>query len=224
MNKKNHKHTVLCWNRIGNFGDSTCRKLIDYVHCRNCPEYYKAAKNLFDREIPEGYLEECTALYAGKEEVETPGTNFVAIFRLKNEWLALKTVCLQEVTQVRQVHYVPFRTSNVFMGLVNIHGVLVPCISLADILGLTGDVVESSKHAIYKRLVVVKKDRELFVFPVDEMLGIRRISPEDQKRTPATLSKSTTALSAGVYGIDEKTVGLLDEKKLFKSLQRSLTF
>lgn len=224
MNKKSHNHMVNCWNRTGINGDSSCQKLIDFVHCRNCPEYYKAARNLFDREIPEGYLEEWTDLYAGKEEKEIPGTIFVVVFRLKNEWLAMKTVCLQEVAKVRQVHYVPFRTSNVFMGLVNIHGVLVPCVSIADILGLTGDVEESSKQVIYKRLVVVNKDRELFVFPVDEILGIRRISPDNQKKIPATLSKSSTALSTGVYSIDEKTVGLLDEEKLFKSLQRSLTF
>ncbi|GAI16120.1 unnamed protein product [marine sediment metagenome] len=91
----------------------------------------------------------------------------------------------------------------------------------ADILGLTGDTEEQSNES---RMIVIKRDRERFVFPVDEMLGLRRLSPEDKQKTPSTLSKSSTALSSGVFSLDEKTVGFLDEDKFFESLKRSLVF
>ena len=221
MNNKNNNHMQNCWTHIGIYGDSSCEKLEDYVHCRNCPVYYEAARSLFDRDIPIGYLEEWAKVYAGSEETEPPGTFFAVVFRLKDEWLALRTVHLQEVTKNRPVHYVPFRSSNVFLGLVNINGELVPCVSAADILGLTGDTEEQSNES---RMIVIKRDKERFVFPVDEMLGLRRLSPEDKQKTPATLSKSSTALSTGVFSLDEKTVGFLDEDKFFESLKRSLVF
>jgi len=224
MNNNNDNHMQNCWTHIGVYGDSSCEKLTDFVHCRNCPVYFEAAQSLFDRDIPIGYLEEWTKVYAGSEETEPPGTIFAVVFRLKDEWLALRTAHLQEVTINRPVHYVPFRSGNVFLGLVNINGELVPCVSAADILGLTGDSEEQSNEKVYKRMIVVKKDRERFVFPVDEMLGLRRLSPKDKQKTPATLSKSSTALSTGVFSLDEKTVGFLDENKFFESLQRSLIF
>ena len=212
----------LCWKRIGVFGDSTCEKLVDFAHCRNCPDYYSAGKRLFDREIPAGYREEWAKILAGSKETEAPGTDFVVVFRLKNEWLALKTACFQEATGIRPVHTVPFRTDNVFRGLVNIHGELIPCVSVADILGLTGDVGESPERKIYKRMIVLNKNGERFVFAVDEILGIYRISQDNQKKAPATLTGSAAAHTLCVLNIGKKTVGFLDEEKFFESLKGSL--
>ncbi|MBN1290618.1 MAG: chemotaxis protein CheW [Candidatus Latescibacteria bacterium] len=224
MNKKLNNHIERCWKQIGIFGDSTCDKLDDVVHCRNCPQYFKAAIRLFDKEIPEGYLEESTSLYANPEETEKPDIISVVVFRLNFEWLALKTKYLQEVTKMLPVHFVPFRTNNVFKGLVNINGVLVPCVSLANIIGLTGENDVQSTLTVYKRMIVVGNDKDRYVFIADEMIGIRRISPHDQKKVPATLSKSATVFSSGIYTIDDKTVGLLQTDSFFSSLKRSLTF
>ena len=31
-----------CWNKIGVNGDGTCRELVKFIHCRNCPVYSSA--------------------------------------------------------------------------------------------------------------------------------------------------------------------------------------
>ena len=224
MNKKSQKQKDTCWKEIGIFGDSTCEKLEEVIHCRNCTQYYKAALDLFDKEIPDGYLEESTSLYANPEEAEKPDIISVVVFRLNTEWLALKTIYLQEVTKILPVHFVPFRTNNVFRGLVNINGVLLPCVSLSDIIGLTGNNEKQTKSTIYKRMVVAADNHDRYVFFVDEMLGIRRISLQDQKKIPATLSKSANAFSSGIFSIDDKVVGLLQTETLFSSLKRSMSF
>ena len=225
MSQKKYKNnTNKCWEQIGIWGDSTCPKLTEFVHCHNCTDYFKAARSLFDREIPEGYREEWTNLLARSEETEIHGTIFVIVFRLRNEWLALRAGYIQEVTEILPVHPVPFRSNKMFKGLTNINGELIPCISATDIFELSGDIEQTSKHIITTHMIVVSKNGERFVFPVDEIMGIRCISLDDQQKTPATLSKSATTHSTGVFSIDGKTVGLLDEVKFLNSLQRSLTY
>ena len=216
--------TNKCWEQIGIWGDVTCQKLTDFVHCHNCTVYFKAARSLFDREIPEGYREEWTNLLASIAEIETRETIYVIVFRLRNEWLALRATYIQEVTEILPVHTVPFRSNKMFRGLTNINGELVPCVSAADILELSSGIEEISKNKITKRMIVVRKNGEIFVFSVDEIMGIQCISLDDQQKTPATLSKSATTHITGVFSINEKTVGLIDEAKFINSLQRSLSY
>jgi chemotaxis-related protein WspD len=143
--------------------------------------------------------------------------------RIKNEWLALKTIYLQETTGVRPVHRVPLRTNNIFMGIVNINGELLLCISLADLMEYAHEEDKWKDDAmVYKRMVVINKDSERYVFPVDEILGIYRIASSDLKEPPVTLSKSPVTLIEGVFNLNEKKVGLLGEDKFIHALKRSL--
>ncbi|SDV46390.1 chemotaxis protein CheW [Chitinasiproducens palmae] len=38
-----------CWNRIGVYGDASCERLAEAIHCRNCEVYASAAIRLLDR-------------------------------------------------------------------------------------------------------------------------------------------------------------------------------
>ena len=49
-----------CWNRIGVQGDRSCPRLMEAVHCRNCPVFSAAGQQLFQREAPPEYLDEWT--------------------------------------------------------------------------------------------------------------------------------------------------------------------
>ena len=49
---------VRCWNSEGIWGDSTCEKLLEAIHCANCPVYSDASKELFERKIPAEYFDE----------------------------------------------------------------------------------------------------------------------------------------------------------------------
>lgn len=215
-----------CWKEIGVFGNATCEKLNIWGHCRHCPEYSKAGRKLLDRPIPKGLVKEWTSIFASEKEVVAPGTTSVIVFRLKSEWLAFKTIFFQEAVEVRPVHSVPFRTNNVFRGLVNVNGELLICISAIDLLGIQHEEeeVKNEKKHVYKRMVVVNKDGQRFVFPVDEFIGILRISQDLLQKAPATLYKSPNAISAGIFPMNSRNVGLIDEDKFFHVLKRSLVW
>src|SRR5438045_3658966 len=87
-----------CWNRIGIAGDRSCPELEVHIHCRNCPVFATAARGFFRRPAPEGYLAECATLLA--EPVEPAACEDVSllVFRLRGEWLALRTTVVVEVT------------------------------------------------------------------------------------------------------------------------------
>ncbi len=78
-----------CWNEIGVAGDRSCLELKTYTHCRNCPVYSRAGRQLLQRQAPAGYLNEWTNLLTHHQEEQPLNTISVGIFRLGGEWLAL---------------------------------------------------------------------------------------------------------------------------------------
>ena len=75
-----------CWNTIGVRGDRTCPRLVEAVHCRNCPVYADAGRTLFDRPPPDGYAAEWAERLAAPEP-EPPGeAHPVLLFRVGDEW------------------------------------------------------------------------------------------------------------------------------------------
>jgi chemotaxis-related protein WspD len=177
---------------------------------------------LLDREIPPDALQEWTEELAKPKDVEPTGQVSVVLFRLREEWLALKTIALQEVAEVRPVHSMPLRTGRVFRGIVNINGELLVCVSVADLLGLTGEATTVAERRVYPRMLVVGEAGGRFVFPVDEVLGVRKISSADLQQAPVTVSKCPTALSRGVFSLQGRWVALFDEEKFFQALNGSL--
>src|SRR5437879_1067310 len=53
-----------CWNVIGVEGNGTCRELVKFIHCRNCPVYSAAGTQLLDRPLPAEYRREQAEHYA----------------------------------------------------------------------------------------------------------------------------------------------------------------
>lgn len=212
-----------CWRSGGVSGDSSCPKLAEFVHCRNCPDYNKAGRQLFDREIPEEFLDEWTRSYGRAKEADTGETRSVTIFRLRSEWFALMTSCLQETASMRSVHDVPGRTNSVFKGIVNINGELLLCMSAADVLECErGEGPSAVENKAYTRMLVFTLEGERFVLPVDEVLGIYRVPLQEVNDPPVTLSKAPDSLVKGVFGFMERKIGLLDEYEFRRALERSL--
>ncbi|OPY69546.1 MAG: CheW-like domain protein [Syntrophorhabdaceae bacterium PtaU1.Bin034] len=223
MTGKKNDRSSYCWKAIGIFGDSSCPRLVDLVHCRNCFEYNNAGRGLLDREIPDDFLEEWTRNLTCLKQAEAAETFSVMVFRIGNEWLALKTVLLQEATNMRSVHRIPFKSNNVFKGIVNVNGELLLCVSVADLLeSFSEEATEKTGSTIYRRMLVVDKDRERYAFPVDEVLGIYRISSEELKEPPVTMSRSPNNLVEGIFNINEMKIGLLGENMLIPAFKRSL--
>jgi len=214
---------INCWREKGIFGDGSCPELITLVHCRHCPVYTAASRQLLDRQLPPGYLEERTAVMAQQKETATLGVLSVMVFRLKDERFALKTIFFQEAAEISPVHTIPSRANRIFRGLVNINGELLLCISAADLLELTSETGDERSRTVYGRMVVVSREGNRFVFPVNEIFGVHRISTEDLRDVPATLSRSARVLTRGIFTMDGRNVGLLDEDHFFPAMTRSLT-
>ena len=138
----------------------------------------------------------------------------VLIFRLGPEWLAFRTQTVAEVTTPRPVHRVPHRTNEVFLGLVNLQGQVQLCVSLHGLLGVTA----MSNPA---RLVVLR-DRnraESWAFAADEVLGVQHVPRSRWRGVPSTLANPTVGFSQAVLSWKERSIGLLDEERVFMALR-----
>ena len=231
----NSKQLNDCWNQIGVTGDLSCGKLEQFIHCRNCPVYSAAGRGLLEREVPPGYLQEWTDLLAqakdsqsllsiGATTSQSVYTISVVIFRIGVEWLALPATLFQEITQPCRIHTLPHLSDEVFLGVVNIRGEILLCISLGKLLGLeiTIDKQQQMSPVVYPRMVVVEKDGTKWVFAVDEIYGIQRFQPEKLKNTPVVITKATETYTKSLIDWQDKQINYLDYELLFYTLKRRL--
>jgi chemotaxis-related protein WspD len=213
---------ISCWKENGIFGDGSCPELVRLIHCRRCPIYAAAGRQHLDQELPPGYLAERTSVMAQPKETVRMGTLSVMAFRLAEERFALKTIFFQEAAEPSPVHTLPLKVNRVFRGLANINGELLLCLSVADLLELTVGAEGDTSPVVYERMLVVGCEGQRFVFPVEQILGVHRVAPEDLGEVPATLSRSARSLTRGIFMLNGHHVGLLDEERLFPAMTRSL--
>jgi chemotaxis-related protein WspD len=208
-----------CWGRIGVNGDRSCPELDRVVHCHNCEVFSRAGRRFLDAASPPGYLEEWTRrLAAEAEEVPTELTS-VLIFRLGEEWLALPVAVLEEVTTPRPVHRVPHR-GGLLAGLVNIRGELHLCAHLDGLLGIKRTVAGGGPGGSARaRLLVARREAERWVFPVEEVAQVHRFPSRELREVPPTVGRAAARLARGVFAWGERTVGLLDESRLFGAMR-----
>ncbi|HEY5497699.1 MAG TPA: chemotaxis protein CheW [Syntrophales bacterium] len=211
-----------CWSEIGVFGTADCPELVVFGHCRRCPVYAAAGRELLDRPIPEGLLEERAAVMARGKEVECSHPLSVMVFRVESELLALETQYFQQVAEIVVMHRLPLRSNRIFRGIVHIHGELHLCVSLSGLLDLTIEERGEADQKVFPRLMIIKKEGARFVFPVDEIRGVARIAREELRDLPVTVAKGPRRLTKGLFYLDGVHVGLLSEDDLFSSLSRSL--
>lgn len=213
-----------CWNRIGVRGDRSCPELKTHLHCRNCPVHATAVATLLDRELPAGHLEHWTEYFAQPPDRKEAGLHAIVIFRLGLEWLALPTAVFLEVAALRPIHTLPHRRNATVQGLVNIRGELLLCVSAAAVLGLAAAPVadDETSRKISRRLLVLSRDGQRLVLPVDEVGGTHRYHPRDLLPPPATVTRAAATYTKAVLRWRDRTVGCLDDELLFYSLNRSI--
>jgi chemotaxis-related protein WspD len=213
-----------CWNRIGVRGDRSCPELQRRVHCHNCPVYSNAARTLLDRDPPATPLVERTAQSAAPKPVIERGAHSVVLFRIGTEWLGLPTSVVLEAADRRPIHSLPHRQGGIVLGLANIRGELLVCVSLAQVLGLTaGGEDHLALRASPQRLLVIRRGEIRAVCPADEVQGIHRFHSRDLQEVPSTVARATATYSKAVVTWGRYPVGLLDEHLLFQALHRNLT-
>ncbi len=213
-----------CWRRIGVQGDKSCPELATHVHCRNCPVYAEAAHGLLDRAPSAESLAEWTRHFARVPPPVRARLRSVLIFRLGAEWHALPVATIKEITPVRPVHTLPHRNDGLVAGVVNVRGELIICMALDRLLGVEAvtEPESSAQTLVCPRLVVLRHQRDQLAFRADEIYGLERYGPEDLQAVPATVARGAAAHTTAMFPWRKRSVGCLDEARIFATLNRSL--
>jgi chemotaxis-related protein WspD len=113
-------------------------------------------------------------------------------------------------------------------GLVNIRGELHLCVRLDQLLGIaaaaggkddSGSDAATSARRHAARLLVVRRQGEAWVLPVDEVDQVHRFSTRDLGNVPATLARAATRLTRGLVTWQGRSIGYLDDARLFQTLR-----
>lgn len=160
-----------------------------------------------------------------KSTATTQGETSVLVFRIGSEWIGLSSKVLQEVLDMRPIHTVPSTYNESFLGVVNVRGQLRLCVALKTLLEISSpeqpqDHQRGSYGKKYRRMVVVRREAEVWVFPVDEVYGVVSCDIEQLENIPVTVLKSTANYLKGVWFWQEKRVAILEDELLFESLRR----
>lgn len=209
-----------CWNRIGIHGDKSCPLLVEHIHCRNCSVYSAAATRLLDRYALQQDDQRPMATAQRDEDIVTRS---LLIFRLGEEWLGIATRCLVEVAPVQPIHSLPHQRSRALLGVANVRGALVACLSLVELLGLDTASDLPAVGRIMPRLLIVSAQDGPVVLPVDEVDGIHAIDERTLKASSASGPQASARYTQGVLQYKGRSLRWLDEEQLLSAVTRSLT-
>ncbi|MBZ5791786.1 chemotaxis protein CheW [Burkholderia contaminans] len=217
-----------CWNRIGTRGDRTCERLNDCLRCLNCPVYAYHAAKLLERPLDGAEMADTTRRMSAPgaphvHDADADTRHAALAFRVAGEWLALPIGVLREIAGTRPIHSLPYRRNSAVRGVVNIRGTLRIAISIGALLGLdAGKGGTGGDDGRFTRLLVAAHQGDPVVFPVDEVEGVLRFGASDWVPVPATVGRASAGLSRGVLSWRGKSVGLLDDDRLFDAVTRSM--
>ena len=171
--------------------------------------------------MPDNYIDINTEAYRQSKSNEAQNLTSCVIFRKDNEWLALSSAILNEISERKSIHSLPHFSSKLIAGLVNIRGELEICIALENALSLKHHEVQSER--ISARMIVIVLDSGKYVIEADEVHGIFKVPADSIKQPPVTLSQDENNLISGVFDYDDRHIGLLDSKRLNRLTTESLS-
>jgi chemotaxis-related protein WspD len=139
-----------------------------------------------------------------------------------------------EVVEQRPIHRIPHRTNQLLLGLANIRGELDLCVSLSALLGIEvggkgdsphdhgeqkGTVPFSAPAASQGRLLVTEHAADRWVFPVDQVEGVRRVPANVLENLPQTVQKSPRYYSQALFRDADRHIGVLSADRLYRALE-----
>ncbi|SFH86342.1 chemotaxis-related protein WspD [Pseudomonas guineae] len=204
-----------CWNRIGVQGDKSCERLREHVHCRNCEVHAAAAINLLERYAS---VQEDVERVADEPVVERCS---LLVFRVADEWLALKTRGLVEVVAQLPIHSLPHQRSRSLLGVANVRGTLVACLSLGELLGIAAGAPPVASQRAIARMLILAGPGGSVVVPVDEVEGIHAIPLHSVQPAVGDGGLAVSQFASGVMQWQGRSITQLDEERLQQAMSRS---
>jgi chemotaxis-related protein WspD len=171
--------------------------------------------------MPERYREDWAGQLARPAARPQRHTGSAIVFRVGTEWFGMATDLCSRVLPQRPIHSLPHRQEGVVLGVANVEGALVLCVSLAAILGLAaeGAPAASARNAGGSgRLLVVAAPEGRLGMPIQEAYGVCRFREEDLQAVPGTLAKGRASHTRAVLPLADRAVGLLDAESLLRSI------
>lgn len=218
---------INCWNSIGVWGRERprCPLLEQMIHCRNCEKYIAAGQRALDRPLPQDYVQEWTRVLARKKEGKDRTHLSLIIFRMGDEWFSLPVNYLEHVEMSRAIHSIPHGGAPLIKGLVNVAGEVKVCFSLGKLLGIEKSVMNEAlqRTAVFQGVVVLKKGKSSFVFPVTEIRELTRISLDQLKAIPATVPSVASGYLLGIFQYADLNVGHLDADLIIAGFERGVS-
>lgn len=214
-----------CWTEIGIRGDRTCPELETVIHCQNCAVYVQAGRSLLERTAPETYVREWTQQIAQpRPQQRSDRTHSAAIFRLGREWLALPADCCDRILDPCPIHRLPHRSNAILRGFVNIQGQLLLCVSLHALLNLDAPTSDRTNPeptpGSYPRLVVVRRQREVWAFETDEFYGLHRYFAQDCRNALTGDSPALQNFTESILPWHDRQCSYLNRDRLFEALRQ----
>jgi len=194
--------------------------LADHIHCRNCSVYSAAATRLLDRYALQQDDHRPVADTQANEDIVTRS---LLIFRLGEEWLGIATRCLVEVATLHPIHSLPHQRSRALLGVANVRGALVACLSLVELLGLDAISHGTPGGRIMPRMLIIAAQDGPVVVPVDEVDGIHAIDERTLTAASASGTQASGRFTQGVLQWKGRSLRWLDEAQLLSAVTRSLT-
>ena len=208
-----------CWQRIGVQGDRSCERLVQHVHCHNCERHAEAAVLLLDRHVLDLSATDSPQATVGRDDVQVRGSTLSAlIFRMGQDWLALPTSLLLEVSGLLPVHGLPYPRSRALRGLCNMRGALAPCLALDVLLGLKPETTPQDRP----RMLILDAPGGALVVQVHSVEGVYVLPHAALQETRQAGGLAASQLAAAVLHWENRSVTLLDADRLTKAMLRTL--
>lgn len=208
-----------CRLTIGVWGDRSCPDLREHIHCRNCPVYAQSGRQLLARVPTDTDAGPSTS--AREPVLNNSELRSMLVFRVRGEWLGIRTASAREVVEPAPAHRVPHRNDVRFLGLVNVRGELMPCADLGRLLELPNvNKTVNETERVWPRLLVLEREQRAWAFPVAEVEGIQRVQPDAIQPPPVTVELGRSAFTEGVFEGRRGPVSVIDEDTLWYALQR----
>lgn len=160
------------------------------------------------------------AVRAVKRPVIGQGPVEVVVFVVERQRYALRVDAAERVLPMAAVSPLPGSPA-VALGAINLHGTVVPVLDIRRRLGLP-----PHDYGLGARLLVARTSRRVLALPVDEVLGVRKVttdavvSPDDVLPGTAYLS-GIAALPDGLLLIHDLDafLSLEEEEQLAEALE-----
>ena len=146
------------------------------------------------------------------------------IFRLGLEWYAIQTKYCNEISTIKSKHRLPHQKNPLILGIVNVHGKIQLCFSLAHVLNVNSydNFSDLSDLESYQNYIEIAHDKQNYVFAIQEVDNVSRISFSDLKQAPTTLNQESLQKIQGMFLHQNRNIALLNTDHVLQKIEEMI--